>query len=399
MSTSGKFYLLRRRTEGGHARVTFVELFFDLVFVFAVTQLTHGLLHHLTPGGALQTLLLLLAVWWVWIYTSWATNWLDPQTTPVRLLLFALMFAGLILSASIPHAFEDRGLWFVGAYVSMQVGRSFFTLWALHKNDDVNFRTFQRITAWFVFSGLFWIGGALLEGNARLATWAAAVLLELAAPALGYLTPGLGRSVTRDWNISGGHIAERCGLFVILALGESVLINGATFAELRWNLANFSGFVVGLVGSIAMWWVYFNIGAGRGTHLIEHAQDPGRIARLAYTYIHVVIVAGIIVSAAADETILAHPFGQTTTAAMLLLAGGPLVFLLGCLTFKWATAGWPPLSHLAGIALLATLLAAGWPLPPLAVGTLAAAILVMVAIWETVSLRQPLSSRTASETS
>jgi low temperature requirement protein LtrA len=141
-----------------------------------------------------------------------------------------------------------------------------------------------------------------------------------------------------------------------------------------------------------MWWIYFNIGAERGTHLIEHAQDPGRIARLAYTYIHVLIVAGIIITAAGDEIILAHPFDRTSTAAMLLLAGGPMIFLLGCLAFKWATAGWPPLSHLAGLALLAILLAAGWTLPQLAVGSLATGILIVVAIWETVSLRQPLNT-------
>src|SRR3954468_19046692 len=103
MSRTGRLHLTRERADGRPARVTSVELFFDLVFVFGITQLSHTLLHHLTPGGAVQTLLLLFAVWWVWIYTSWATNWLDPDTTPVRLLLFILMLAALVLSASIPQ--------------------------------------------------------------------------------------------------------------------------------------------------------------------------------------------------------------------------------------------------------------------------------------------------------
>src|SRR5262245_17089768 len=102
------------RSRGAHARVTNIELFFDLVFVYAVTQLPHALLHHLDPAGAGQTLLLFLAVWWVWIYTSWVTNWLDPDTAPVRAALFALMLAGLILSTAIPEAFEAKGLMFVG---------------------------------------------------------------------------------------------------------------------------------------------------------------------------------------------------------------------------------------------------------------------------------------------
>jgi low temperature requirement protein LtrA len=117
--------LVRRASE--HGKVTFIELFFDLVFVLAVTQLSHTLIEHFNPAGAVQTGLLLLAVWCVWIYTSWMTNWLDPETIPVRLALLALTLVGLIVSASIPQAFGDRGLAFAGAYVLMQVGRTAFT--------------------------------------------------------------------------------------------------------------------------------------------------------------------------------------------------------------------------------------------------------------------------------
>src|SRR6187402_3429816 len=119
-------HLLRERSPHGHHRVTFVELFFDLVFVFAVTQLSHRLLGSLTLLGALQTAMLALAVWWVWIYTSWITNWLDPDRPPVRLLIFALMLAGIGLSTSIPGAFEARSLPFAAAHASMQVGRTLF---------------------------------------------------------------------------------------------------------------------------------------------------------------------------------------------------------------------------------------------------------------------------------
>jgi low temperature requirement protein LtrA len=107
-----------------HSRVTYAELLFDLVFVFAVTQISHTLLGRFTPLGALQTTLLFLAVWWVWVYTSWITNWLNPELTPVRVMLFLLMLGGLVLSTSIPKAFENRGLWFALAYAAMQVGRT-----------------------------------------------------------------------------------------------------------------------------------------------------------------------------------------------------------------------------------------------------------------------------------
>ncbi len=134
-----------------------------------------------------------MAVWWVWIYTSWVTNWLDPEKTPVRLLLFGLMLAGLVLSTSIPQAFESKGLAFAGAYVVMQVGRSLFMVWALKGHSPGNYHNFQRIACWLALSGLFWIAGAFAQGDARFALWAVALVIEYVGPSLGFRTPGLGR--------------------------------------------------------------------------------------------------------------------------------------------------------------------------------------------------------------
>ena len=154
------------RPKSGHDdRVSFVELFFDLVFVFAITRLSHALLEDFTPAGAGRTAMLLLAVWWVWIYTAWAINWLDPHKTAVRLMLFAMMLLGLVMSASIPEAFGARGLAFALAYVAMQVGRCVFLLWALADHNSNNFRNFQRITSWLAFAGLFWIAGGFAGGE------------------------------------------------------------------------------------------------------------------------------------------------------------------------------------------------------------------------------------------
>ena len=138
------------RTRGGHesGRVGMVELFFDLVFVFAITQLSHGLLAHLDPAGALRTGFLLLAVWWVWIYTSWVTNWLDPEKIPVRLMLLALMLAGLVLSASIPKAFGEHAPWFACAYVAMQLGRTLFMLWATRDAPALRLTTAMKAMPW-----------------------------------------------------------------------------------------------------------------------------------------------------------------------------------------------------------------------------------------------------------
>ena len=139
--------LFRTRTEREHHRVTFVELFFDLVFVFAVTQLSHKLLEDMSTLGIVETGVLLLAVWWVWVYTSWITNWLDPERTPVRLMLFLLMLAGLGLTTSIPKAFATRGLVFACAYAGMQVGRTGFMLWTIPAHDRVLRQNFVRILA------------------------------------------------------------------------------------------------------------------------------------------------------------------------------------------------------------------------------------------------------------
>src|SRR4051794_26080014 len=379
--------LLRARGAHEHARVTNVELFFDLVFVFAVTQLSHSLLKNLTPLGGARTALLFLAVWWVWIYTSWVTNWLDPERTPVRLLLFALMLAGLVLSTSIPQAFDAKGLAFALAYVFMQVGRSLFMVWALGDSSPGNVRNFQRITAWLALAGVFWIAGAFAEGGVRLGLWGAALAVEYVSPAVGFWTPGLGRSTTDDWDVEGGHLAERCSLFVIIALGESLLVTGATFEGLPWTAPTVAAFAVAFVGSVAMWWIYFDTGAERGVRRITTSDDPGRLARLIYTYVHLLIVGGVIVASVADELVLAHPAGRTevTTAAAVL--GGPALFLLGNLLFKRAIAGRVPLSHLAGLGLLAGLVPAAAVASPLLLGAAVAAALAMVARWETVSLR------------
>jgi low temperature requirement protein LtrA len=386
--------LLRARTTHEHGRVTFFELFFDLVFVFAVTQLSHALLEHPSMLGVMQTVLLLMAVWWVWIFTSWVTNWLDPQRTPVRLMLFALMLAGLILSMSIPESFESRGFAFAAAYVFMQVGRSLFTLWAFRRHSAVNFRNFQRITAWLALAGLFWIAGGLATDDLRLGLWAVALILEYLSPSLGFWVPGLGRSTTADWDVEGGHMAERCGLFIIIALGESILVTGATFGRLQWSLATTAAFAIAFIGSVAMWWIYFNIGAEKASHSISTSADPGRLARLAYTYIHLPLVAGIIVAAVADELVLVHPDGHTDVKTTLAVLGGPALYLLGNSLFKRTIYGRLPPSHMVGMFLLALLIPTAAVLSPLAFSAAATLALVIVAIWETCSLR-PREAETA----
>ena len=171
------------RSEGGHERsqVGMVELFFDLVFVFAITQLSHGLLEHLTPLGALHTGLLFLGAWWLWIYTTWCTNWLNPASTAVRQLLFVLMLLALVMAAALPRAFADRGLMFALADVAQHVLRSGYMVHAFGTRTPGG-RNFLRILAWLSVSGICWILGGLADPQARMLWWATAIAIECLGP-------------------------------------------------------------------------------------------------------------------------------------------------------------------------------------------------------------------------
>jgi len=370
-----------------HSRVTYAELFFDLVFVFAVTQISHSLLAHFTPLGVLQVTLLFLAVWWVWVYTSWITNWLNPEKTPVRLLLFAMTLGGLVLSTSIPTAFDGRGLWFAIAYAAMQVGKTVF-LWASTLPSQSLARANAiRITSWLALSAIFWIAGGLAEGQARLLLWAVALGIEYISPAVRFWIPRYGASSVADWVIEGGHMAERCAGFIIIALGESIVVTGATFAELTWTTENVAAFVSAFVGSLAMWWIYFHIGAEAGSEQLSKSSEPGRLARLAYTYLHMPIVAGIIVAAVADELVLKHPGGHSDLKTVISAIGGPLLFLFGTILFKHSFRGFLQLSHGAGIIALCVLAWFASELSPLMLSILTTAIMIVVAVWESISLQ------------
>ena len=370
-----------------HSRVTYAELFFDLVFVFAVTQISHTLLAHFTPLDVLQVTLLFLAVWWVWVYTSWITNWLNPEKTPVRLLLFAMMLGGLVLSTSIPTAFDGRGLWFAIAYAAMQVGKTVFLWISTPPSRPLARMNAVRITAWLSVSAVFWIAGGLAQGELRLVFWAIALAIEYISPAVRFWIPRYGASSVADWVIEGGHMAERCALFVIIALGESVVVTGATFAELAWSGESLAAFVSVLVGSIAMWWIYFHIGAEAGSEQISRSSEPGRLARLAYTYLHMPIVAGIIVSAVADELVLKHPGGHSDLKTVISAIGGPLLFLFGTILFKHSFRGFLQLSHGVGIIALGVLAWFAGELSPLMLSILTTAIMIAVAVWESISLQ------------
>ncbi|MCP1104807.1 low temperature requirement protein A [Serratia nevei] len=376
--------LLRVR-DGQGASVSFSELLFDLIYVFAVTQLSHYLLHHLTLTGALETLLLWFAVWLAWQYTAWVTNWFNPDTRQIRLLLFAIMLLGLFAAAALPQAFGERGLIFALFYVAIQVGRSVAVLRLLAPGHPLK-QNFRRILGWLCISGVFWIAGGLAEGNARLALWAIAVLCEYVSPMLGFRLPVLGRSdSSSEWTIEGHHLAERCQLFVIVALGETILITGATLSEMEsWSPPVLIASLVAFLGSLAMWWVYFDTSSKAGSHAISQAENPGQLGA-DFHYVHVALVGAIIVCAVANELVIAHPDGriQHATAAVLLL--GPALYLFANALYKRLVYHRFPLSHLVGLLALAALAPVAYLTDLLMVNGLTTLIMVVVAVWESIS--------------
>lgn len=350
------FSLLRRK--GERAQVTQVELFFDLIFVFAVTQISEFLRAHMSVLGGFQGAILFASMWWSWVYTSWVTNWIDPEHRPVKLLMLGLMFCALLLAASIPEAFGTRGIGFAIGLTVMSLGRSAFMLWALKQHDFGNYRNFQRIFAWLAAGSVLWLAGSVVDEQQRLWAWLVALLIDLLGPANGFYVPGLGRSTTNDWRVDARHMAERCAAFVLIALGESITVIGASFSELRWGDATFAAVVSALFAAFCLWWIYFNDAAERTAYAFAHARDVGKIARAGYTYAHGLLIAAIIMMAAGDAFLLDEPTEFARVGQSVLLLGGPAAFLVGNGVFRRLLHPRFPASHvwgLGGVGLLAVL--------------------------------------------
>jgi low temperature requirement protein LtrA len=372
--------LLRHR-DGHHAKVTFEELLFDLVYVFAVTQLSHGLLHHLSLSGVIETLILWFAVWLGWQYTCWVTNWFDPETPRIRGLIFAIMVPALLMAASIPEAFGERGLIFAVAYVLIQVGRTAFILLQLPR-DHALAPNFRRMFGWVVIAALFWLAGACTEGPWRIGLWLIAVLCEYVSPMFGFALPGLGRSRTRDWTIEGGHLAERCQLFAIVALGETLLASGAVLAEHEhWDVPILLGLLATFLGTLAMWWLYFGTASKDATRRVTQASDPGRIGAY-FHYIHAILVAGIIATAVGNDLVMAHPDMRLPTSYVVTLIAGPMIYLIGSILYKRVVYQVIPKSHLAGLLVLLALVPVAYATDLLLMGWLTTAVLLGVGVIE-----------------
>jgi low temperature requirement protein LtrA len=282
----------------------------------------------LTWQGTGESALLLLVVWWSWNYTTWVTNELDPDSFVVRLLMIGLTLASLLMAVAIPQAFGDRALLFVCSYMAIQIGRHSFLTFAAAGPGTLERERAGRILTWFFAAGVFWVAGALTGGSARVALWLIALALDYAAPFVLYYVPGRKRLADTAWEVETSHFSERFGLFVIIALGESIVLIGATTSDLPLDATRVLALSVAFLAAAALWWLYFARTLVLAQRELERAAHRTTVARDAYTYLHVVLVAGIILSAVGDELVIAHPRDALTHAEAAAVVAGPVVYLL-----------------------------------------------------------------------
>jgi low temperature requirement protein LtrA len=372
----------RRQHSDEEARASFMELFFDLVFVLVITQLSGLLLGEPSLRGAAKMLFLLLVAWWAWIYTTWTTNWFDPDTIPMRFVLLVGMVASMLGAIAIPDAFGERALLLVVGYVGLQVVRNTFVLLATEKSDRL-YLPLLRFWRWNARVAVLWLVGAFLDDEARIAVWIVALALDYVGPFVGHWTPGLGRSAAVDWHLIPSHFAERIYLFVILALGESIILTGRTASQLSLTLPRLFALLAAIGITAALWWLYFDYHAHRARQELARAGDErGRLGR-DLTYVHVPIIAGIIVAAVGNELVVAHPGDELAGHELVLLAAGPVAYLLGGLLLKLRVVGVLATQRLLAAALVCGAAALGVALPALAVSGIVLGVLVVLAMLET----------------
>lgn len=350
--------------------VTFVELFFDLVFVFAVTQLTALLAHDLTPEGVLRALLLFWLIWWAWTQFTWTLNPADTTHPVVRLVTLAATAAAFVMAASVPRAFGTDALWFAGPYLVVRV----LGLWVqvrvdIERTDDYR----SGIWRWAAASGLglaIVLLGAVVDPSIRPMVWLLAILTDLGATAV---------AAGRSWDIHGSHLAERHGLFVIIALGESLIVAGTAVAGDERTPALIGAAAGALLVACLLWWSYFGWFKEAMEERLEVLgfREIGVAARDAYSLGHFPMLFGIIGFAVAIEEFAAHPEAGAHPEVIVALGAGVGLFVGISAVAYWRLTRRLLIGRLAvlpaiwlGLAFTASLPPA-WPLAVVAAGLLA----------------------------
>ncbi|GAA5199453.1 low temperature requirement protein A [Rugosimonospora acidiphila] len=364
------------RNPRGSQRVTLLELFYDLTYVAGLSLISMNLARRLTWVEALHALLPLMAIWWVWSITALVTDFYDPNRLPIQALIVGIMIGTVLLATTLPQAFGAQGMVFAITYVAIHVGRGVLLIILLRGSPA--WKRAARFLFWFGVSAIPWLIGAFTHGTlARAVLWGVALLIEYVLAGLRYPTPWLGRHERDQYDRAQEHVGERYQQFMILALGELILVTVLGYNRAGLGALHTISFVASFAATISLWQIYVY----RAGSLLRHLPKgrPGRILRWA-PYTHFIMIAGIVAAAAGARLVILRPTGSMPTSWVAVLFGGSILFLIGRTTFEYEVFEHISWSRLAWLAVLIAVSPAMVLVSPLTANTIHAVILIGVAV-------------------
>ncbi|WP_165823039.1 low temperature requirement protein A [Micromonospora globispora] len=378
------------RGERSNHQPAFVELFFDLVVVFALNRVVATGTAAMERAGVevrwygfLHGILLILPLLWVWSTTAYVTARFDPRRTPTRVLVLGTSLGVLFLGAAAPTAFDGGALIFAGVYLALAVGRSLALYWMLRQHPIR--RLYLRVLAWSGVSAVPWLLGAVTHaGFFRTLLWVIAISIDFGAARLGWPVPRLGRGRITVWVKAAEYLADRYRQLMMIALGESILAVGIAYTGedgLR-SLTETTALVVAFLTTVLLWRIYSHTAGELFGIAVRSAEDPGRLGLVAQAA-HIVMILGVAATAVGHELVQTHPTGHTYLSWLGAILGGPATYLAGRILLEWLVFSRVSRLRLLGIA---TLLALAVPLalaPPLAAAAVVPMVLLVIAFADT----------------
>ena len=361
-------------------RVTPLELFFDLVFVFAITQVTTLLADEPTWGGILRGMLVLAALWWAWTAYAWLTSTIDVDEGGVRLAVLASMGAMLIVALAVPGAFEDDAFVFAIAYLLVRLLH--LVLYVIAGRDDPDLRSaVLRFAPTAILGASLLVVAGFLDGDERVAVWILALGIDYVGPA------AIGGG--RGWRIAPEHFAERHGLIILIALGESIIAIGVG-AGFELGAGVVAAAALGIVVVSALWWLYFDVAAIFARRRLMEARGvvQARLARDSYSYFHLPMVAGTVLFALGLKVTLGDVGEALDTVPAVGLCGGAALYLLGHIAFLLRATGRVFRRRTVGAVVLLALIPAAVMIPALAALALVSAVCSLVVAYEALRHRE-----------
>ncbi|WP_329104057.1 low temperature requirement protein A [Micromonospora sp. NBC_01699] len=364
---------------------TFLELFFDLVYIFILSRIAGALASDPTPATAARMAVVLLAVWWVWVLTAWLTDLFNPQLPIIQATVLLVMLGTLIMAVTVPRAFGDQGWIFVAGYFGIHLVRDSVLIPGTRVNPYIQARSI-RVFFWFGVTGPLWVAGALVDGTARLVLWAVAVALDLGSARIGWPTPRLGRTELASQIFTGTHLTERHREIFIIALGELILTIGIRLSASGYEAGRVAACAVAFANAVLLFQLYF--------HRVRQLMAPPNVTLVervrsgtSTSYTHLVMVAGVVVISAGNILVIGRPFGAPPTGWIVAILGGPALFLLGGCLFDFVVTGGIRRSRVVAIVVLGAVGPAMPLLPPLVIMIVVNLVLLLTLLGETLLRR------------